>query len=945
MAISITHSHCITSTLTQTPFLNKTHTQINLSQKPINIDNFPSLKEKCTNSTLNDAFHSLLIDPDHAYAPLLEFCAKQRSLQQGKQIHAHMIKSNSGFSSVFLNTKLVFMYAKCGSVLDAEMVFDKMSERTIFTWNAMMDCYVSNGEPLEALEMYFEMRNFGVCFDSYSFSVLLKACGMVEDVHCGSEIHGLAIKYRCDSVAFAANSLVAMYAKCNDLNGAKKMFDRMKERDDVVSWNSIISAYLGNGRFLEALELFREMQKIGVAANSYTLVAALQACDDSSLVKLGLEIHAFILKSSGVLDNYVANALVAMYVRLGKIANAAVIFDNLEGKDIVTWNSMLTGFIQNGLYSEALEFFCYLQNAGLKPDQVSIISIVTASGRLGHLLNGKEIHAYAIKHGFDSNVLVGNTLIDMYAKCHCMSYLGRAFDKMPDKDFISWTTVLAGYAQNNCYLETLELVRQGKMEGINVDTAMIRSILLACSGLNSMVHVKEIHCYITRRGLSEPMLRNMIVDVYGECGQIDYAAQIFESIENKDVVSWTSMICSNVHNGLAIEALRVFHSMKESGIEPDSVTLTSILSAVSNLSILKKGKEIHGFAIRKDFLLEGTLSNALLNMYARCGSLENAFKIFISAKITSLVLWTAMINAYGMHGRGIEAVELFTRMRDQNLTPDHITFLALLYACSHSGLVNEGKRFLQIMKCEYQLEPWPEHYACLVDLLGRSNRIEEAYQFVISMQNYEATPEVWCALLGACQVHSNKEIGEIASEKLLELKIDNPGNYVLVSNVLAARGRWKNVEQVRQRMKVTGLIKEPGCSWIEVGNKVHTFLARDKSHPESDEIYQKLAHITEKLVREGGYVAETKFVLHNVGEEEKIEMLYGHSERLAIAYSLLRNSAEGNPIRITKNLRVCGDCHTFCRLVSKLFEKELIVRDSSRFHHFKHGVCSCGEFW
>ncbi|OAY61620.1 pentatricopeptide repeat-containing protein At3g63370, chloroplastic [Manihot esculenta] len=953
MAASISHFNF--------PLLNSTTKPHVKHYPPLNIPKFspspariPFSKEKCKQSTLRYAFSSftdlltghgnlLLFNLDHVYGPLLELCASEKALLQGQQIHAHIIKSNVARISVFLSTKLVFMYGKCGSVLHAKRVFDKMCERTIFTRNAMLGSYVSNGEPLQALEMYREMRCLGVPFDSYTFPYLLKACATVQDLRCGAEIHGLAIKCGNDSIVYVANSLVTMYAKCNDLNGARKLFDRMNDRSDVVSWNSMISAYSGNGCCIEALGLFREIHKAAVATNAYTLVAVLQACEDYSSMKLGMEIHAAILKSRQLLDVYVANALLAMYFRFGKMAEAAVIFDDLDDKDIVTWNSMLTGFIQNGLYNEALQFFHDLQDAGLKPDQVSVINIIVASGRLGYLLNGREIHAYAIKNGFAYNVLVGNTLIDMYAKCCCMIYAGRAFHKIPNKDFISWTTIITGYAQNNCHIEALELFREVQMEGMDVDAMMMGSVLLACGGLKCLILVKEIHGYIIRRGLSDPVLQNTIISAYGECGTVDYMSRMFESIECKDIVSWTSMISSYVHNGLANEALEVFYSFKEATLEPDSIILVSLLSAVASLSTLKKGKEIHGFIIRKGLISEKTTVNALVDMYARCGSLDNACKIFISTRNKSLVLWTAMINAYGMHGHGEAAVELFTRMKGEKLIPDHITFLAILYACSHSGLINEGKRFIEIMENDYQLEPWAEHYACLVDLLGRTNHIEEAYQFVKSMP-IASTPEVWCALLGACRVHSNKEIGEIAAQKLLDMDIDNPGNYALVSNVFAASGRWKDVQKVRMKMKGIGLKKNPGCSWIEVGNKVHTFLARDRSHPECDKIYQKLAQITEKLEREGGYVAQTKFVLHNVGEEEKVHMLYEHSERLAIAYGLL-STAKGTPIRITKNLRVCGDCHTFCKLVSKLFVRKLIVRDASRFHHFEDGACFCGDFW
>lgn len=835
------------------------------------------------------------------------------------------------------------MYGKCGRLRDAEKMFDGMPHRTIFTWNAMIGAYVTNGEPLAALELYQEMRVSGIPLDPCTFPCVLKACGLLKDRRCGAEIHGLAIKEGYASVVFVANSVVGMYTKCNDLNGARQLFDRMLEKEDVVSWNSMISAYSSNGQSVEALRLLGEMQKSGLAPNSYTFVAALQACEDSSFSKQGMLIHATILKSGYHVDIFVVNALIATYARFGKMSEAAHIFYNMDDRDTISWNSMLSGFVQNGLHYQALYFHHYMRHAGQKPDQVAVVNIIAASGRLGNTLNGLEIQAYAMKNGLHLDLHVGNSLVDMHAKFGSTKYMDRVFDKMHDKDCISWTTIIAGHAQNGSHSRALELFREVMLEDIDLDVMMISSILQACSGLKLISSVKEIHGYIMRNDLLDLVLHNGIVDAYGECGNVDYAERLFELIEFKDVVSWTSMISCYVHNGHANEALELFHLIKETGIEPDSILLVSIISAAASLSALKKGKEIHGFLIRKGFVLDGSLASSLLDMYARCGSVEKSRNVFDCIRNKNLVLWTSMINALGMHGCGRAAIELFGMMEDESIAPDHIAFLAVLYACSHSGLVEEGGRFLEKMKYKYQLEPWPEHYACLVDLLGRANHLEEAYQFVKGME-VEPTAEVWCALLGACQIHSNKKLAEIAAQKILETGPENPGNYVLVSNMYAAERRWKEVEEVRMRMKAFGLKKNPGCSWIEVGNKVHAFMARDKSHPQSMEIYVKLSEITEKLAREGGYVAQTEFALHNASEEEKAQMLYGHSERLAIAYGML-TTPEGTSLRITKNLRVCGDCHNFCRLVSKFFERELVMRDAKRFHHFKGGVCSCGDFW
>lgn len=956
MASSIAHSHfALPCNLPNHYVLRNSHLNPTLEipkfpQKPIRT---PSLREVCKQASLKQAFQiltrlfvdqkSLPFCPEEAYSSVLELCASKKALSHGQQVHAHTIKSLPVCESVFLSTRLLFMYGKCGSLSSAEKIFDRMSGRTIFTWNAMIGAYVSNEEPFGALNLYSEMRASGVPLDSCTFPCILKACGTLNNLCCGTEIHGLAVKWGYDSIVFVANSLIAMYAKCGDLEGARQLFVGMTGKDDIVSWNSIISAYAANGQSVEALERFREMQKVGLAMNTYSFVAALQACDDSVVVKLGMEIHAAILRASHDIDVYLANALITMYARCGKMIEAARIFCAMKNKDYISWNTLLSGFVQNGLYEEALKFFHYMRDSGIKTDQVSLVNVIAVSGRMGNLLEGMELHAYAIKSGFDLDLQVGNTLVDMYAKCGNVNYMCRAFDRMLDKDFVSWTTIVAGYSQSKLYFGALELFLKVQMEGIWVDAMMIASILLACGGLKNISYIKEIHAYILRRGLSDLGLQNSMVTVYGECEHIEYAKRMFGFIQTKDIVSWTSLITCYLHNGLANEALELVCFMKETNVEPDSIALVSILSGAASLSALKKGKEVHGFLIRKGFTLEGSLANSLVDMYAHCGALENSCKVFNSIRHKSLAIWTSMINAYGMHGQGKAAIDIFNRMKEENIVPDHITFLVVLYACSHSGLIDEGQNFLEVMRREYDLEPWPEHYACLVDLLGRANRLEEAYQFVELMQ-IEPAAEVWCALLGACQVHSNKELGQIAARKLLELGPDNPGNYVLVSNVFAASQRWKDVEDVRVRMKESGLKKNPGCSWVEVGKKVHSFKARDKSHPQSDEIYNKLAQITDRLKREGDYVAQTKYVLHNVGEEQKAQILYGHGERLAIAYALLGTSDRAC-IRVTKNLRICGDCHTFCKLFSKLFERKLVVRDANRFHHFDKGICSCGDYW
>ncbi|XP_074283864.1 pentatricopeptide repeat-containing protein At3g63370, chloroplastic [Silene latifolia] len=896
------------------------------------------------NSLTNYLIHQNVsqITPDEAYSSVLEVCADNKAIKEGQQLHAHLITSNAHGNLVFLRTKLVFMYGKCGSVFDAKKVFDEMPQRTIFSWNAMLGAYVSNGKPRDALELYRQMRVLAVKVDACTFPCILKACGLIKDFKLGTEIHGYALKLGYDSNGFIVNALVSMYAKCEDTDGARSLFGRIKDKSDIVLWNSILSAYSAKGRAVEVISLLREMQRSGVKMNSFTYVCALQTCGEP-LRRLGMELHAAILKSNDIMHLFVANALLVMYTRCGRMTEAAQIFRNMIEKDSISWNSMLSGYVQNGCYSEARQFFHGMIEIGLRADEVSLISILGVSGRLNNTLNGMEAHAFAIKHGLDSGIQVSNSLIDMYSKCSQMTYMTRVFRNMLTRDVISWTTIIAGYAQNSRFSDALDMFRKVKSEGVAIDAMMIGSVLLACSSLKQINHVKETHGYILRNRLSDLVLNNTLLDAYGECNDIELASHMFRLIENKDVVSWTTMISLYVDIGHGNEALNLFRLMKESGVEPDGVALVSILSAIASLSALKKGKEVHGFFIKQGIPLEGSIASSLVDMYARCGNPENSFKVFNLVENKDAVLWTCMIHSSGMHGRGQEAIELFNKMEMENTRPDHITFLALLYACSHSGMTNEGERYLELLQSKYKLEPWPEHYACVVDLLGRSNRLEEAYQFVKSMP-IEPNAIVWCSLLGACHVHSNKKLGDIAARKLLESEPENPGNYVLVSNTFAATGRWDDVELVRERMRERGLKKSPACSWIEVKDQVHTFMARDKSHPKSEQIYKKLAQVIDTLRKEADYIPQTKFVLHNVEEQEKVKMLYGHSERLAITYALLE-SPKGTPIRVTKNLRVCGDCHNFIKLVSRFFDREIIVRDASRFHHFCQGSCSCGDFW
>ncbi|KAM0924944.1 hypothetical protein ACQ4PT_004529 [Festuca glaucescens] len=845
-----------------------------LSRTPpaISSPDHTSLKQLCKEGNLRQALHLLTAraapgrpPPQDHYGMVLDLVAAKKAAAQGVQVHAHAVSTGSlDGDDGFLATKLLFMYGKCGRVVDARRLFDGMSGRTVFSWNALIGAYLSSGSAGEALGVYQAMREsatLGAVPDGCTLASVHKACGVAADGRCGCEVHGLAVKNGLDVSTLVANALIAMYARCNMLDSAVRVFEWLHDGRDVTSWNSLISGCLQNGMFLKALDLFRGMQRAGLSMNSYTTVGMLQVCAELAQLNLGREVHAALLKCG---SEYIiqCNALLVMYARCGRVVSARRVFREIDEKDYISWNSMLSCYIQNGLYVEAVKF-------------------------LGEMLEG---------------------------------------DFQPDHACIA-----------------LEKFREALKEGIKVDAMMMGSILEASSGLKNILLAKQLHCYATiRHGLLDLVQKNRIVDIYGECGEVYHSLKTFDTVEEKDIVTWTSMINSYTNNGLLNEAVALFAEM-QTDIQPDSVALVSIIGAIADLSSLAKGKEVHGFLIRNNFRMEGAMVSSLVDMYSGCGSMSNALRLFDGTKCKDVVLWTAIINAAGMHGHGKQALDLFKRMLETGVAPDQVSFLALLYACSHSKLVDEGKCYLDMMRSIYRLEPWQEHYACVVDLLGHSGQTEDAYEFIKSMP-LEPKSVVWCALLGACRVHRNHKLAVVAANKLLELEPDNPGNYVLVSNVYAEMGKWNSAKEVRARISERGLRKDPACSWIEMGNKVHTFTARDHSHRDAERIHLKLAEITEKLRKEGRYIEDTRFVLHDVSEEEKIDVLHRHSERLAIAFGLI-STHPGTPLRIAKNLRVCGDCHEFTKLVSKLFEREIVVRDANRFHHFRGGSCSCGDFW
>lgn len=551
--------------------------------------------------------------------------------------------------------------------------------------------------------------------------------------------------------------------------------------------------------------------------------------------------------------------------------------------------------------------------AGVLPDNYTFPCVLKACSVWKHLMVGLEVHCKAVKSGLDRNLFVGNALITLYSKCHRLDYARWVFDGMGIwKDVVAWNAMIAGYAQNGKFHLAMglceEMVESKKMKP---DDGTMASVLPA-------------------------MIKN------DRNGNIDLIRRMFDEMPDKGLISWNAMIAICVGNGLAAEAVELFTKMMVSDkIKPDVVTIASILPACGDLSALLLGTRIH-----KEYrsIIAGNLvlENALIDMYSKCGCLKSAEEVFGSMKSKDVISWTSMISGHGMSGHGESAMKLFGQMVESGLRPDHIAFVSILSACSHSGLLEQGRRYFKSMIENHHITPTIEHLSCMVDLLGRSGNLEEALSFIHEMQ-IDPNERVWGTLLSCCRVYSNTKVGLIAADELTKLVPEQPGYFVLLSNVYAKAGRWADVASVRRTMKDKGLKKTPGCSNVEYDNKVHKFVAGDTSHPQSKAIYAELEVLLGRI-KEEGYVAEVECALHDVEEEDKEAHLAYHSEKLAVAFALT-NTPPRTIIRVTKNLRVCNDCHTALKFISKVTDRVIFVRDLNRFHRFASGTCSCADYW
>ncbi|KAK2424281.1 pentatricopeptide repeat-containing protein, mitochondrial [Trifolium repens] len=682
-------------------------------------------------------------------------------------------------------------------------------------------------------------------------------CTQNKDILKGRTLHARILKNGSISSIYVANTLFNLYAKSGYLSHAFILFDSIDDNQkDVVSWNSLINAFSQHhspSSYSFAINLFRRMMRnSNVVPNAHTLAGVFSAASNLSDVFAGRQAHSVAVKVGCSSDVYVGSSLLNMYCKTGFVFDARKLFDKMPNRNTVSWATMISGYASRDLADKAIEVFELMRREEEVENEFAFTSVLSALTSDVFVRTGRQVHSLAIKNGLLLIVSVANALVTMYAKCGSLDDAVRTFEFSGDKNSITWSAMVTGYAQSGDSDKALKLFNSMHSSGALPSEFTLVGAINACSDLCAVVEGKQLHGFAFKLGFGLQLyVLSALVDMYAKCGSLADARKGFECIQQPDVVLWTSIITGYVQNGDYEGALNLYGKMQMERVIPNELTMASVLKACSSLAALDQGKQMHARIIKYGFKLEVPIGSALSAMYAKCGSLDDGYLIFWRMPTRDVISWNAMISGLSQNGHGNKALELFEEMLLEGIKPDPVTFVNLLSACSHMGLVDKGWGYFKMMFDQFNIAPTVEHYACMVDILSRAGKLNEAKEFIES-----ATVDhglcLWRILLGACKNHRNYELGIYAGEKLMELGSPESSAYVLLSSIYTALGEFEDVERVRRMMKARGVNKEPGCSWIELKSLVHVFVVGDNMHPQIDEIRLELRLLT-KLMKDEGY--------------------------------------------------------------------------------------------
>lgn len=694
------------------------------------------------------------------------------------------------------------------------------------------------------------------------------------------------------------------------------------------------------GDLSEAAEALEILVQRGSQVDRSLFYRVLKKCTAQKNLALGKHVHALTVESGYVSDTFLANHCICMYASHGLLDEAANVFRNVAVPDSYMWASIISAYARHSQPAQAIQLYRQMRVSGAKPDNHIFVAVLKACAVAVDLASGNEVHADILSSGVQPDIFVGNCLVDMYAKCGSVTNSRRIFDNLITRDVVTWNAMISGYTEQGQGKHALALYETMQQGGaILPNKVTFICLLKACSSLRTLHDGEQLHAQIQARGFeADVVIGSSLVDMYAKCGNLKASRLVFDRLPAKDVVTWNCMFGGYIEHELGQEVLTLYESMQKDGtILPDSVTFMYLLKACTSVGALQQGKHLYALIKERGLDSDVAVGNSVVDLFGKCGSLVEARRVFDTLPRRDVVSWNALLNGYAQHSHGRMAIQCFKEMQEHGIQPNEATFTCLLVACTHEGLVTEGQRYFKMMSQNHKIMPTVHHYTCMIDLLGRSGHLEEADSMWRSLP-FQNDIVGWTSLLSACKVHGDLSRARLCFERLIELDPKNSTAYVILATMYSTAGMWEDVQIIESLRKSAGAKKKPAKACIEVRDEVHEFTVGE----ERADVSPKLRNINWRVTNEGGHVPHTELVLRAVPNSQKEDALCGHAEKLALAYGLL-HTPDGSPLLVTKNLRMCNDCHSATKVLSRLEKRDIIVRDVCQVHHFVDGCCSCGD--
>ncbi|CAN6314130.1 unnamed protein product [Urochloa humidicola] len=737
-------------------------------------------------------------------------------------------------------------------------------------------------------------------------------------------------------------SLVLSHVAAGRMDEAADAFAAVRSSDTFLH-NVMIRGFADAGLPHDALAAYRAMLAAGARPDRFTFPIVVKCCARLGALEEGRAAHAAVIKLGLGADVYTGNSFVAFYAKLGLVEDAERVFDGMPARDIVSWNTMVDGYVSNGLGALALACFQEMNGAlQVQQDSVGMIAALAACCLESALMQGREIHGYAIRHGLEKDVKVGTSLLDMYCKCGNVLSAETVFATMPLRTVVTWNCMIGGYALNERPMDAFDCFMQMRAEEFQVEVVTAINLLAACAQTESSLYGRSVHAYAIRRHfLPHVVLETALLEMYGKVGKVESSEKVFNRIMDKTLVSWNNMIAAYMYKEIYQEAITLFLELLNQPLYPDYFTMTTVVPAFVLLGSLRQCRQMHSYILKLGYGDNNLIMNAVMHMYARCGDIVASREIFDKMPAKDVISWNTIIIGYAIHGQGNTALEMFDELKCNGMEPNESTFVSVLTACSVSGLEAEGWKQFNSMQQEYGMIPQIEHYGCMTDLLGRSGDLREVFQFIENMP-IAPTSRIWGSLLTASRNKNDIDIAEYAAERIFQLDHNNTGCYVVLSSMYADAGRWDDVERIRFLMKEKGFRRTEPRSLVELHDKECSFVNGDMSHPQSEQIHE----FSDILSRE---IGETFDSPCNISDSDpssakRTVLPNKHSARLAVAFGLISTEA-GAPVLVKKNVRVCNQCHHALKLISKYSRRKIVVGDTKIYHVFSDGSCCCGDYW